>query len=238
MNHVAASLALVIPLDTLTRWSLWAAVVGVGVTIVGVLGAWIGLGVLIRQTDISRTAAEAAKASADAAIAADRAWVIAEIIPICAKFGGHWCRPAGDGWATLSDEEMHDGDHLKHRLKFTNMGRTPAHILSYELRYSCLDKGVTQLSGGSVRNQTTMRPFDRLLAGGGHTTPPELVDVDNYMRDSITGINKLENTAVFYGWVRYQHVFSKTEIVEEPFRYVYRPSTLGLEKVPAPASGS
>jgi hypothetical protein len=136
MSYVPASVVLVVPLETLTRWSLWAAVVGVLVTFVGVVGAWIGLGVLIRQTDISRVAAEAAKASADATIAADRAWVIAELIPLCAKFGHDWHRPAGGGFAPLSIEEIVGGVHLRHRLKFTNMGRTPAHVLRYHISYS------------------------------------------------------------------------------------------------------
>jgi hypothetical protein len=47
MNQVAASVALGASLDTLTRGYLWA-------TIIGVVGAWIGLVVLICQTVITR----------------------------------------------------------------------------------------------------------------------------------------------------------------------------------------
>jgi hypothetical protein len=95
---------------------------------------------------------------ADAMINSERAWVIAELVPVCVKFG-QWCRRAGNGWATLSEEEILKGDHLRHKLKFTNMGRTPAHILRYQITYSCLDKGVTSLSGGTVARQDSAYIF-------------------------------------------------------------------------------
>jgi len=47
MNYVAASVALQAPVDALSRGYMWA-------TIIGVVGAWIGLVVLISQTVITR----------------------------------------------------------------------------------------------------------------------------------------------------------------------------------------
>jgi hypothetical protein len=37
---------------------------------------------------------------------------------------------------------------------------------------------------------------------------------------------------MFHGWVEYQHVFSDSEVVKVSFCYSYKPSTLGLVRVP------
>jgi hypothetical protein len=173
------------------------------------------------------------QSQADALVNSERAWVIAELLPVCVKFSdGFWRRPAGGGWAALSEEEVLKGDHLRHKLKFTNMGRTPAHILRYQITYSCLDKGVTSLSGGTVARQDSAYIFDHLLGSTDSIEVPEIVDVDEYMSERIKGIKDLENTAVFHGWVEYQHVFSDSEVVRVPFCYSYKPSILGLVRAP------
>jgi hypothetical protein len=41
--------------------------------------------------------AKAAQGNAEALINSERAWVIAELVPICVKFGVEWHRPAGNG---------------------------------------------------------------------------------------------------------------------------------------------
>jgi hypothetical protein len=183
------------------------------------------------QVAIARQAADAANAGARAVINAERAWVIAELDRVCAKVGPWWHRPIGSHWAPLSDEELSEGLHLMHRLKFTNMGRTPAHILRYRITYSCLDKGVTNLSGGTVARQDSEIIFDHLLSASTSVEARETVDVNKYMSGRIKGITALENTAVFQGWVEYQHVFS-SEVIRAPFSYSYKPSTLGLVRVP------
>jgi hypothetical protein len=194
----------------------------------------------LAQIRASEEAAKAADKSAEALINTERAWVIAELVPICVKFG-HWCRPVGDGgWATLSEEEILNGVHMRHKLKLTNMGRTPAHILRYRVSYSCLDKGVTSLprgrvtslSRGTVEIQDSVRTFDQLLGATDSIEVPEIVDVNEYLRNQIKGIKELENTAVFHGWVEYQHVFSDSEVMKVSFCYSYKPSTLGLVRVP------
>ena len=169
---------------------------------------------------------------ADALVNSERAWVIAELVPICRRFGDDWHRPIGNGWAQLSENELLNQEHLKHKLKLTNMGRTPAHILSYRLIYSCLDKGVTSLSGKIAERQDSQHIFDHLLGATDSTEAQEIVHVDKYLFRKIKGIKELENTAVFHGWVKYQHVFSDSEVVKVSFCYSYRPSTLGLVRVP------
>jgi len=174
-----------------------------------------------------------AQSQANALVNSERAWVIAELVPICRMIGNHWHRPSGTGsWVHMSESECVDGRHLEHMLKFTNMGRTPAHILRYELSYACLDKGVTTFDGGSVAKQDSVRAFDHLLAASDWIDAPQIVDVNEYIKRRMPGIMKLDNTAVFDGWVEYLHVFSNSEVVRAPFCYVYKPSTSGLERVP------
>ncbi len=202
--------------------------------------SFFGLKAIIKQARIAQHAANAAKASADALINAERAWVIAELVPICVKFGKSWHRPAGSGWAALSEEEILKGDHLKHKLKLTNMGRTPAHILSFQIGYSCLSEGVTDLPKGTCGDIVEVHPFDHLLAASGSTEILEpIIDVDWYINSSnsieiIRAIRETKNTAVFHGWVRYQHVFSGNDVIEEPFCYSYSPQNMRLNRVVRP----
>jgi hypothetical protein len=49
-------------------------------TIIGVAGGLIGIGILVWQVIITRTAANAAKSSADALVASERAWIHAELV--------------------------------------------------------------------------------------------------------------------------------------------------------------
>ena len=185
------------------------------------------------QTTHLKNAAKAAALNSQALINSERAWVIAELIPICTQFSqGRWARPIGERFAALSDKEIRDGEHLKHTIKLTNMGRTPAHILRYEISYTCLGEGVVTASGEAIAKQESARLFDRLIGATDSIEAPETVDVNGYMLKYIEGINQLKNTALFHGWVEYQHVFSESEVVRVRFCYVYRPSISGLERVP------
>ena len=85
---------------------------------------------------------------------------------------------------------------------------------------------------GTVERQDSARTFDQLLGATDSIEVPEIVDVNEYLRDRIKGITELENTAMFHGWVEYQHVFSDSEVVKVSFCYSYKPSTLGLVRVP------
>ncbi len=193
---------------------------------------------------IARDAAEAAKANAEALINSERAWIIAELVPICVQFGKWWHRPAGNSWAPLTEEEVLEGEHLKHKLKLTNMGRTPAHILSFQIGYSCLSEGVTDLPEGSSGDLVELKSsqFDHLLAAGASMEVLEpIIDVNWYL-DSINSIEIIraiqdsKNTVVFHGWVRYQHVFSSNDFIEEPFCYSYSPSKQRLNKLVRPSA--
>jgi len=171
---------------------------------------------------------QAIEKQANALINSERAWVIAELVPVCLKFGMSWHRPTGDGWAALSDKEILNGDHMRHKLKFTNMGRTPAHILRYQMGYSReVDPTDLHVIDATKRPETV---FDRLLPGN-EWVEPENVDVFQYIRDSIKAIGDSKTAGIFSGWVEYQHVFSEVDVVSVPFAYLYEPSSQRLRRI-------
>jgi hypothetical protein len=167
----------------------------------------------------------------DAMVNADRAWVVAELIPLAAKYGGQWHRFESYGPVAMSDEEIVNGDHLKHKLRLTNMGRTPAHILRYKIDYS----REVDVTGPDLRMvDTPKRPeieFDRLLAGDGSVEVGD-IDIFQYIRDSILNIGDSKATGILNGWVEYEHMFSDTDILRIPFVYLYVPSDQELRRIP------
>jgi hypothetical protein len=201
------------------------------------LAGIVGIVVAIRTLTILGRQTTAIEKQGDALISSERAWVIAELVPTCIKVGNNWYRMVIDGHVALSDEEILNGAYMNHVLKLTNMGRTPALILSYELDYSCLGEGVTTLRGGAIQMQRSQRLFEHVLGAGESTEAPEPVNVYDYIWKGIEEINKLKNTAVFHGRVKYMHVFSKTEVMQVDFCYVYRPSLSRLEKAPPEKAG-
>jgi hypothetical protein len=213
-----------------------------------VVAAFLTLGILIyqgyqmrRATDAMLDSTRAAKASADAYIASERAWLIVEIAPICRRFGtapsGEWHRPVQNTWVPLSEDEILDGVHLRHKIRLTNMGRTPAHIICYRLTYSCLGEGVTRLEEKAVQQQTTERAFDHPLRAGDSVEIPEAINVDEYIGPHRREIRELRYTAVFHGYVQYQHVFS-ADPMKAAFRYHYSEQYSRLEKAPRAESQS
>src|SRR5579864_3668753 len=185
--------------------------------------------ILNESAKAAQKSAEAALLNAQAVINSERALLVAELIPMAVQFENiGWHRIESYGAVAMDQVEITAGHHLRHKLKLTNMGRTPAHILRYSISYSCLDVGVTSLSGKVVARHDSARIFDRLLSAGSSTEVPEVIDIQGYMQEHIQGIRQLRNTAVFHGWVEYQHVFSKTETVRSDFEYVYLPSSENL----------
>jgi hypothetical protein len=77
------------------------------------------------QSYETKRAADAGNKSAQAFVNSERAWVIAELIPMARRFEiVGWQRSVGSMWATMSEEEISRGEHLRHRLRFINLGRT------------------------------------------------------------------------------------------------------------------
>src|SRR6266481_3542167 len=119
------------------------------------------------QARATETAANAASKSAEALISSERAWIIAALIPQAVRVSDNrWYRHAGDNIDYMSVEEVLAGHHLRYKLKLTNMGRTPAQIFVFTVRYSCLGEGVRDLPENAGGKQSSTRPFEHLLGGG------------------------------------------------------------------------
>ena len=200
-----------------------------------VILAAIAIGVIGYQAFLTRRSVDAAKTSADALINSERAWVVADFVPICAKFGGTWCRPIAGGWTMMNPEELLKGEHLNHLLKLTNMGRTPARILTFELGHSPLgDEGINGPIGEIVKDIEN-NEFDRIL-GGGESIQDTEINVSQLVNKSIKKVGDSKTFIGFYGLIKYQHVFSNVDVEEVPFRYLYNPFTQQFTRMPQPKS--
>ncbi len=200
----------------LANWIL--VIVGIGATIAALLTLQI-----IRQ-------------QVGAMVNSERAWVKAELVPVCIKFGNDWHRPVGNGWAALTDGEMLDFKHLIHSLKLTNMGRTPATILEFELGHSPLgDQGINGPIGEIVKDMDN-KEFDRVIAGG-ESIQETPININDFVHKSIIKAGDSDKFVGFYGLIKYQHVFSDIDIVELRFRYIYSPFTQQLTRISQSTSG-
>ena len=178
--------------------------------------------IMQNQARATETAANAATKSAEVLINSERAWIIAELIPQAVRTSdNHWCRLVGSGLVSMSTEEVLAGHHLRYKLKLTNMGRTPAQIFGFTIRYSCLEESVRELPDNVGGTQASSRPFEHLLGGDGQAVEigEPIVDVGQYMRENADAIKRLVKTAVIHGSVKYRHMFSTDDCYAD-FCYV------------------
>jgi hypothetical protein len=188
-----------------------------------------------RQTAATEKAAEAALLNAQAVINSERAWIVAELHPIAyLSTEKKWYHSVGNMLVPLTIGEINKGEHLRHILKLTNMGRTPAHILGFHIAYSLLPKNVV-LPEASLGETVEIYEFDRFIAGGQSTEISDNpIDVNGYINSSnsievIKAIRESKCTALFHGLVKYQHIFSDV-IQREPFIYTYSVTDDGLQR--------
>ena len=185
--------------------------------IVAIIVAICTLKIIVRQT-------AAIEKQANAMINSERAWVIVELIPICRRFDKvGWCRPVVNNWAQLSDEEIVAGEHRKHRLKVTNMGRTPATILRCQIEYSFV--------GGSEVKRIEVAGLD-LALGGDKSTDRPIIDIDGLQSSLITEVGDSKKNVDFRGTVEYQTVFDASEVYVALFRYIYESEETWLKRMP------
>jgi hypothetical protein len=178
-----------------------------------------------QQTAAAVIAASAAQRSADATslnvqaiINSERAWIAAELIPMALNFDKiGWHRRMGSNWAAMSTEEVLRGDHLRHKLRFTNMGRTPAFIIKWEIK--CVR---THLP---IELVTFGQPYRSLAGGASMDIEDEFVDVSSYTKEGA-------DLTWFKGSISYRHCFSESEVIEEPFAYFLNQKSSRLEWVP------
>jgi len=199
------------------NWSNW------GLVAVGAYGVYLALGSLceIRKQSINtEKAANAASLNAQAVINAERAWVVAELHPMGKKRDDKlWVDDSGMPFTT---EQILASKHEEYSLRIKNIGRTPAQIISFEMSYSCVPEGVTELPSSSPV-ASYLRDFEHLLA---NSDPIEILAPFNpgdYMKDSWLDIKALKKTAVFHGWVKYRHMLTDEDCWWD-YCYVYTPS--------------
>jgi hypothetical protein len=189
--------------------------------------------IMENQARATETAALAASKSVEALINSERAWIIAELVPHAVRVGDkQWYRVVGESRIHMSTQEVLAGHHLRYKLRLTNMGRTPAQIFGFTIRYSCLGEGAMDLPENAGGNQASHRPFEHLLGGNGQAVEiEEQVDVGKYMDHNFDAIKRLEKTAVIHGSVKYRHLFSTTDDCYADFCYVYTVSEERLSSV-------
>jgi hypothetical protein len=163
------------------------------------------------QARATETAARAAQESVEAFKNSERAWIIAELIPTATLASDkRWYRYLPDGRPVLmSLEETLAGIHLRHKLRITNMGRTPAIIAKYEI--NCRRP---QQSPDDIELLTFDLPY-RLLAGGATIDSQDaIIDVFEYTKSS-------KGFVFFDGIVTYYHAFSRSDNLKEAFVYLF-----------------
>jgi len=187
--------------------------------------------IMRNQARATEVAANAANKSAEALINSERAWIIAELVPQAVRANGQWFRVFGDTRVLMSANDILHGHHLKYKVKLTNMGRTPAQIFYFTIRYSCLGKGVTDLPENAGGSESSYRSFEHLLGGGQAIEIGEpIVDVHKYMQGDEDAIERFDKTAVIHGEVKYRHMFTTDDCYAD-FCYSYTASEQRLSNV-------
>jgi hypothetical protein len=197
----------------------------IALVIVGVVGIIVAIRTLDdlkTQTAIASKAADAALRNAQAVINAELAWIVVELHPLARRdHDGQWIDENG---GRLTTEDIVAGKHTAYSLRIKNMGRTPAQILSYQFNYTALPEGVTDLKPNKEGDTSQTSEFIHFLPNG--SDPMDILPalkVGIYMRRYETEIAEFKITAVFYGWVKYRHMFS-TDECRSDYCFTYRPS--------------
>lgn len=187
--------------DTLYRCYLWF-------TIIGVVGAFGGISVLIWQTTLSRKSANAArdaalaaKTSSQAMINSDRPWLFIKI--------------------TTSDTDTDQNgiiEHLGFSVSFQNYGKTPAEVVAFDQHPDC-------------RNDTSDLPFQPAYSLEGHVmvhtrmVPPGETWQDPgerffYVEDFLLGddwkeIRSSRKRFIYWGRIQYRDLIEESKTIHE-----------------------
>jgi hypothetical protein len=206
------------PLESIWNRLLDALISNWPLVAIGIPGIWAALRTL-----------GAIQRQADAMVNSERAWLVAELIPICNKFGNQWHRPAGNGWVPLSEDEILSGYHLRHSLKITNLGRTGASIDEVTLRNEFLEEDRSNLYAID-RGMMTVIGYDYTI-GGGESSHILQADVNEWKSELIRNVGDSKKHVLLYGLVSYFHVFDSDDRQECWFRYVYNPDIQQLARI-------
>lgn len=181
--------------DHLYRAYLWA-------TVLGVIGGILGVAFLVVQTIATHTAANAAKASADAVRNSQRAWLFVR----AENQGGGWCE-----WF------------------YKNFGQTPAKVIFRSITDICV-ADIAELPTAPVYEEDTTPVRVRIVAPGDERGFKENYDYPfrGKPSDVVEAIRKKEKILVVYGIVRYNDVFDDSGLHETGFCYIWAPDRIAF----------
>jgi hypothetical protein len=171
-------------LDLLSRRSMRAA-------IIGVFGGLVGIAILVWQTILTRTAANAAKVSADALINSERAWIMVDIDPVPGLGGG---RMLGG----MENETHTQVTSAQFRITCRNEGKTPAWITE---KRACL-----KIMNGSPPVNPDLNSTKVIQ----YEPEPLAVGKETRRDGSLTyeGWENLGQITIIYGVIKYRDVFA------------------------------
>jgi hypothetical protein len=157
----------------------------------------------------------------DNTVRSDRAWVIPEVVPMAKRKANRWHRWIGGGKTEpMSAEDILKGEHLRHGLKFINMGRTVAHISAYEFHcgFSDYQRKTLQIDRISYNED-----FNRMLQAGAEVLTDDVIDIHGFVKrlDAHVVPPFWDNWIVVLVSVTYDHVFSGDSPEKELFRFVF-----------------
>jgi hypothetical protein len=187
-------------LDRLYRRYLWA-------TIIGVFGGFIGIGILIWQAIITRTAANAAKASADALVNSERAWLVVIDVGI-----PHGLQKNKRGWITM-------GFGFDWTVK--NCGNTPAFITKIGARFHCVQDLAELPEEPNIDVDGLVQPTDYYSEGlsvGPGETIERFTLIPRERRYAVPN-----DICIAYGVVEYKLTFPNFGTRETRFCYIWTP---------------
>jgi hypothetical protein len=190
--------------------NIYLVLIGIG----GILAAVYTLEIISQQarsmryqTTHLRNSVIAAQRSADAYISGERAWVVGELVPLAVKYSdGRWYRFVENKPVGMSDTEVAAGQHLQYTLRLTNLGRTPAFIVKYEIYCFWIKTPKELIDFG--------QPYH--FVAGGSSWDAETFSISEYVRTATD-----TNQVFLHVILSYQHVFSKMYVAEEQFAYVF-----------------
>jgi hypothetical protein len=199
-------------------WSNWALV----------LVALITACAVFKQARDTAKAAEATRISAEANLSniqtiinVERARVVAELVPICQKgVNGQWYTKEG---TQLTDLELIAGKHHVYRLKILNLGRTPAHIFSYEVNFGPLIEG-TRFSAETLESKRFVN-VNYFLPSGKLKSLEDVGMLDTFTADTKTG--------AFCVTVKYGDLISGKEEHRTSVVYYYSGADSSLDRITA-----
>jgi hypothetical protein len=175
-------------------------------TVIGVIGGFIGIAVLIWQTTVTRRAAEAAKASADSIINSERAWIFLDIALI--------------GNVVHAQQHEPHITRIRASYRYRNVGKSPAWITEM-IFYSEI------YNSGSLPKKPdigSLGPFEygpQPFEAGGDKTCEQSWDVQ--------GRPGSGNFTLVLGVIKYLDIFEKQRITV--CGYMLSPDEKTLERI-------